>query len=76
MEGEVAGVHFGCPGELSGVSKECGFMIMGELMGLLRNIRTLLGDWSQFYCGCLLGGISHGIVDILGCFEGFQHFRW
>lgn len=46
MEGEVAGVHFGCPGELSGVSKECGFMIMGELMGLLRNIRTLLGDWS------------------------------
>lgn len=45
MEGEVARVHFGCPGELSGVSKECGFMIMGELMGLLRNIRTLLGDW-------------------------------
>lgn len=44
MEGEVAGVHFGCPSELSGVSEECGFMIMGELMGLSRNIRTLLGD--------------------------------
>lgn len=44
---------------------------MGKLIRLSRNIRMLLGDRSQFYSGCLLGGMSHGNVDILGCFEGF-----
>lgn len=44
--------------ELSEVSKECRLMIMGELIGCLRNIRILLGDRSQVYCESLLGVIS------------------
>ena len=50
------------------VSKECGLMLMGGLVGCPRDLRALLGDRSRAYCWshvlCIVG-------DTSGCFEGF-----